>query len=477
MSLYQRMAARQARRPLLATLLLVPALVLAIALTVGGGPPLSAQAPEASAAWPAIALQDVASGFENPVYVTHAGDNTNRLFVVEKKGRIVIVENGVKVATPFLDIIDKVNSKCFECGLLGLAFPPTYETDGYFFVSYTAKGNLAQPILPNEPSPTNGNDNVLARYRVSGLNPNQAEQTSEEVILTINQPYQNHNGGAILFGPDDLLYMGVGDGGSSGDPLKTAQNLASPLGKILRIEVGRTGTYTVPADNPFNAANPNNPFTAASPVPPQQTAPANDTFLPLVTKPEATATPLPPTATPVPPTATPVPPTPTAPKSAIWAYGLRNPWRFSFDKETGDLWIGDVGQGSWEEVDYRPAADAGGENYGWSVLEGTHCYPPTVTTCDRTGKIMPIFEYDHGVGQSITGGYVYRGPEAALQGIYFFADYVSGKIFGLRPAGAAWENHQFRDEPYQISSFGEGPDGTLYVIEFGGVIRKIVAGS
>ncbi len=440
--------------------------------------PVAAQAPAGIAVWPTISLEPVADGLRLPVYVTHAGDGSGRLFVVEKAGKIIIVENGVKRTTPFLDIVSLVKSTCSECGLLGLAFPPNFATDGYFFVSYTAKSNLAAPVLPGEPSA--GNDNALARYRVSASDPNVADSGSGEVILAINQPYQNHNGGEILFGPDDLLYMGVGDGGSGGDPLKSAQNLTSPLGKLLRIEVGATGTYTVPADNPFVKTNPNNPFTAASPVPPQQPTPANDTFLPLVSKPVPTATPLPPTATPVPPTATPVPPTatpvpPTATpsKSAIWAYGLRNPWRFSFDSATGDLWIGDVGQGAWEEVDFVPAGAQGGENYGWSILEGTHCYPPGSSGCVSAGKTQPVYEYDRSVGQSITGGYVYRGSIAALQGIYIYGDFSAGKIFGLRKEGDTWQNTELLDAGFGISSFGEGPAGELYVVDYGGAIKRV----
>ena len=408
------------RRPLLLLLLL-----LAAAPALPAAHRALAQSPQGSPPWPTIALQEIATGFAKPVYLTHAGDGSNRLFVVEKAGKIFIIDNGVKQTLPFLDIVSKVNSSCNECGLLGLAFPPTYASDGYFFVSYTGKGNPAPPVLPDEPSPTVGNDNVLARYRVSTTNPNLADAANEERILTINQPYQNHNGGAILFGPDDLLYMGVGDGGSGGDPLKSAQNLASPLGKILRIEVGATGTYTVPPDNPF----------------------ITSTVGGAAARPE------------------------------VWAYGLRNPWRFSFDAATGDLWIGDVGQSNWEEVDFVPAAAVGGQNYGWSILEGTHCYPPGTSGCSTTGKTQPIHEYGRAVGQSITGGYVYWGDIAALRGIYIYGDFSAGKIFGLRNEGGAWQSHDFLEAGFGIPSFGQGPDGALYVVDYGGSVQKIILGN
>lgn len=400
--------------------------VVAAALLVGvafpGAGHAAAQSPEgAPPPWPTIALEKVADGFSQPVFVTHAGDGSGRLFVLEKVGRIIIIDNGVKVATPYLDIESKVKSSCGECGLLGLAFPPSFAADGYFFVSYTAKGNPAQSVLPDEPSPVDGNDNVLARYRVSAADPNLADSGSEEIILTINQPYQNHNGGDILFGPDELLYFGVGDGGNGGDPLKTAQNLLSPLGKILRIEVGATGAYTIPADNPF----------------------ITSTVGGAAARPE------------------------------IWAYGVRNPWRFSFDSIADDLWMGDVGQNKWEEVDYRPAGAQGGENYGWSIFEGAHCYPPATTGCDDAGITMPVHEYGRSVGQSITGGYVYRGIITPLRGIYVYGDFSAGKIFGLRDEGGAWQNYEFLEAGFGIPSFGEGPDGALYVVDFGGSIQRI----
>lgn len=491
MSLHTPLTQLQAQPALRATRLILVVALVGV-LLVGSALPVqqaAAQSPAGIPAWPAIALQDVDGAYSTPVYLTHAGDGTNRLFVVEKAGRVMIIENGVKRTTPFLDIVTRVNSSCSECGLLGLAFPPTYATDGYFFVSYTAKGNPAPPLLSNEPSPSTGNDNVLARYRVSSGDANVADSSNEEIILTINQPYTNHNGGNILFGPDDLLYMGVGDGGSGGDPLKTAQNLASPLGKILRVEVGATGTYTIPVDNPFahSAAGETAPAgvraSAVMTTPEPSTSYSN--FLPYVERVEPTATPTPtltPTFTPTPtpsptPTATVTPtpgPTPPAMTAAIWAYGLRNPWRFSFDSATGDLWIGDVGQGNWEEVDYVPAGDQGGENYGWSVLEGTHCYPIGTSSCNSAGMTPPIHEYDHGVGQSITGGYVYRGPIAALQGIYIFGDFSAGTIFALRNDAGTWQNTTLLNAGFGIASFGQGPDGALYVVDYGGAIKKIV---
>jgi glucose/arabinose dehydrogenase len=361
------------------------------------------------AAWPTIKLTLISDDFSQPLQLLHAGDGSGRLFVVERAGYVRIVKNGALLTTPFLDIHDRVNSTCGECGLLSIAFPPDFETSGWFVVSYSAKNNPVHPTDPNEPDPSVGNDTVLARFRVTG-NPDVADPSSEQPILLVNQPYANHNGGLAKFGPDGKLYFGLGDGGSGGDPLGAGQRLNTLLGKLLRIAVGPTGTYTVPSDNPFVGVSGARP--------------------------------------------------------EIWAYGLRNPWRWSFDRTIGDLWIGDVGQGLWEEVDFAPSTSTGGENYGWNRLEGTHCYEPP--TCTSAGTVLPVHEYPHGnlTGRSVTGGYVYRGPQTGLQGIYFFSDISGGRIWGLRPSGSVWEWAQFLETGRGISSFGEDEAGQLYVTSY-----------
>jgi glucose/arabinose dehydrogenase len=282
---------------------------------------------------PQIDLQPVAVGLANPVAITNAGDGSGRLFITLQAGRIVIYDGTRVLPTPFLDITPLVSSGG-ERGLLSVAFHPNYRTNGVFFVDYTN---------------TDGNT-VIARYSVS-QDANIADPNSAAILLTITQPFANHNGGQLQFGPDGYLYIGMGDGGSGGDPSNNAQNLGTLLGKILRIDVDGASPYAIPADNPFVG------------VP--------------STLPE------------------------------IWAYGLRNPWRFSFDRLTGDLFIADVGQDSWEEVDFQPAGSQGGENYGWRLMEGNHCYNPP-TNCDPGGLTPPILEYEHGTndanGCSISGG-------------------------------------------------------------------------
>jgi glucose/arabinose dehydrogenase len=245
-----------------------------------------------------------------------------------------------------------------------------------------------------------------------------ADPDSEQIVLVYDQPHSNHNGGGLAFGPDGFLYIGAGDGGSGGDPQNRAQNLTDILGKMLRIDVetGNPVTYTVPASNPFVGQ------TNALPE--------------------------------------------------IWAYGLRNPWRDSFDRQTGDLFIADVGQNAWEEIDFQPAASSGGENYGWRITEGTHCYNPN--PCDKTGLVLPIAEYDRDNGRSVTGGFVYRGAAwPALQGIYLYGDYVTGNIWGLRPDSNGWENRLLLDSSRNISSFGQDGAGEIYVIDHAGEILRV----
>lgn len=367
--------------------------------------PSATPEPTATATFPAIALTTVAGGLSSPVALADPGDGSGRLFVVEQTGRVRIVQSGQVAATPFLDITDRVRC-CGERGLLGIALPPGYQQKGYFYLNYTteALGRLQTRISRFFLIP----DSTVA------------DPASEQIVLVYDQPYGNHNGGDITFGPDGFLYIGSGDGGSGGDPENRAQNLGDLLGKMLRIDVetGNPLTYTVPASNPF---------VGQTDVLPE-----------------------------------------------IWAYGLRNPWRYSFDVQTGDLWIADVGQNAWEEVNFQPAASVGGENYGWRITEGTHCYNPN--PCDTAGQTLPIWEYDRSSGRSISGGFVYRGAAyPALQGIYLYADYVTGRIWGLRFDGMRWENRLLLESGHNISSFGQDAAGEVYVIDHAGEILRVVA--
>jgi glucose/arabinose dehydrogenase len=340
------------------------------------------------------AWKPIIAGLELPVDIQNAGDGSGRLFIVEKPGRILILKGGELLSTPFLDISAKVGSRYTEQGLLGLAFHPNYARKGLFYVNYT-----------------DGNGNtVIARFHVSADNPDLADPGSEADILRVDQPYNNHNGGGLAFGPDGYLYIGLGDGGSEGDPLLTGQNLRTLLGKMLRIDVDHGTPYAIPAGNPF----------------------AKGGGLP-----------------------------------EIWAYGLRNPWRFSFDRLTGDLYIADVGQDAWEEINFVPSAMPGGMNFGWSYYEGMHPYkgqPPANATLT-----WPISVYSHAYGCAVTGGYVYRG--AALpewRGIYFFGDYCSGNIWGLIHSNG-------QDQPAKIlfttsakiTTFGVDEAGEIYLADYG----------
>ncbi len=347
------------------------------------------------APWATIRLEKVAGDFQQLTYLTHAGDGSGRMFVVEKPGRVWILQDGKRLPQPFLDITDRVRSRESERGLLSIAFHPSYEDNGRFFVNYTdQKGNT-----------------VVAEYRVSS-DPNRADPNSERVLLYIEQPAANHNGGQLQFGPDGYLYIGMGDGGSAGDPWGNAQNLGVLLGKMLRIDVDGGDPYGVPSDNPFVG---------------QEGA-----------RPE------------------------------IWAYGLRNPWRFSFDRQTGDLYIADVGQNKWEEVDVALAPDPGGQNYGWDIMEGFHCFEPP-EGCDPTGLTPPVVEYGHDKGCSITGGYVYRGPTYTdIQGTYFFSDFCTGTIWGLRRRADGWEWAEFLSTGLNVSTFGEDEIGEMYVLDYAG---------
>ncbi|HUG35059.1 MAG TPA: PQQ-dependent sugar dehydrogenase [Anaerolineales bacterium] len=336
----------------------------------------------------AYSWESIASGLVRPVDLQP--DGSGRLFIVEKPGHIHIFQNGQLVTEPYLNIEDRVNDFSNEMGLLGLALHPDFAQNGYFYVNYTGEGG----------------DTFLSRFTSSGTF---ADPASEVILLRVNQPYPNHNGGTLNFGPDGYLYAGLGDGGLAGDPHGNGQSLETLLGKILRIDVDSAEPYAIPADNPFG--------------------------------------------------------------NEIWAYGLRNPWRISFDFTTGDLYIGDVGQGQWEEIDLIPGGSAGGQNFGWDYREGAHQFEGEAPA----GLIDPIAEYSHAEGRcSVTGGYVYRGSMAEWNGIYLYGDYCTGMIWGLIRANDGWQNQLLFDVDAKITSFGQDETGELYIIgDEGGVYRLV----
>ena len=348
------------------------------------------------------ALQLVSSDFAAPVFVTAPPGDTNRLFVVEQGGTIRVLHHDSLRVTPFLDVSGHIVSGG-EQGLLSLAFHPSYAQNGRFFVYFTDKHG----------------DTRVVRYRVSA-DPDIADSTSGDTILATPQPFSNHNGGLLLFGPDGKLYVGLGDGGSGGDPLGNGQNLGTVLGKILRLDVDLAAPY-VPADNPFVA-------TAGA-------------------------------------------------RGEIWLYGLRNPWRFSFDRTAADLYVADVGQSAWEEVDVLPSGGPGGQNLGWNVMEGNHCY--AASSCNRTGLLPPVAEYTHSDGCSVTGGYVYRGTRvSSLQGLYLYGDFCGGWVRSFRFAnGQATEPREWPALAVSggLSSFGEDPRGDVYLTTLSGNLYRIVA--
>ena len=351
------------------------------------------------------------TGLSAPLLVTFAPGDSTRVFIVEQGGRIKLVRNDSLLPDPFLNINSLVSSGS-ERGLLGLAFHPDYQSNGQFFVNFTN---------------TSGNT-VVRRYNVSA-NPDSADASSGFNIITINQPFSNHNGGMIAFGPvDGYLYIGMGDGGSANDPGNRAQNKKELLGKMLRIDVDSGSPYGIPGDNPFVSDNGYSP--------------------------------------------------------EIWALGLRNPWRFSFDRATGDMYIGDVGQNIIEEIDYQAGSSSGGENYGWRLKEGSNCFIPS-TGCDTiAGLTDPVAEYTHGGIPnkcSVTGGYVYRGcaiPD--LQGTYFYGDFCSGVNWSIRYDGTTITDSTNRTAELglgtvAISSYGEDYYGELYICSyFAGTVYKIV---
>lgn len=371
-------------------------------------------APSPSSAGPfdpsavAVTFEPVVGGLSSPLGVAHAGDGSGRIFVAEQGGAIRIVRDGALVDRPFLDIGDRISSGG-ERGLLGLAFHPDYPDDPRFFVNYTDEGG----------------DTQVASYTVDPADPDRADPGSEVRLLTVGQPYANHNGGALAFGPDGYLYIALGDGGSGGDPLDNGQSLSTLLGKIARIDVDRTEgdlRFAIPDDNPFVG-----------------TADA---------RPE------------------------------IWLYGLRNPWRMSFDRATGDLWIGDVGQSSWEEIDVARAG-VGGTNFGWNRMEGAHCFRPA-ENCETPDLALPVTEYATGAGGcTVIGGGVYRGTEqAALVGGYIFGDFCSGTVWAIDPASAGSspvEPVVVGETGATISSFGEDEAGEMYATDLSsGELLRVV---
>jgi glucose/arabinose dehydrogenase len=346
-------------------------------------------APRAAVSPPAVALQKLAPAFSQPTYVTAPPGDTARLFVVEKNGTIRIVRDGSLLPQPFLDISDQV-SRGGEQGLLSMAFHPRYASNRLFYVNFTN---------------TSGDTRVV-RYRASAADPDRADTSSARVILRVGQPYDNHNGGQLQFGPDGRLYVGMGDGGSGGDPQGRAQDPRSRLGKLLRLNVG------------------------VSPV-----------------------------------------------RVGVYAKGLRNPWRFSFDRSTGALWIGDVGQNAWEEIDYLRPGRPAGANFGWNGYEGTHVYNARVAAgLKKSSLTWPVSQYGRNVGYSVTGGYVYRGAAIpSLRGFYIFADF-SGRVWAKRGPGAnRFSLRGANGQLAEISSFGEDAAGELYVVSLGGSVYRIVA--
>lgn len=332
----------------------------------------------------------VIGGLTRPVDVESAKDGSGRLFVIEKYGAIRIIKDGQLLDQPFLNIDDRVDDSGNEMGLLGLVFHPDFSQNGYFYVNYTGDG---------------GNTRI-SRFQANG---DIADPNSEKVLMIVNQPFPNHNGGKVAFGPDGYLYLGLGDGGLAGDPFKNGQNTNALLGKILRLDVNNGDPYSIPVDNPFG--------------------------------------------------------------NEVWDYGLRNPWRFSFDRATGDLWIGDVGQNTYEEIDYLPAGTPGGVNFGWSVMEGNHGYDGQF----QQGMTLPVAEYSHAEGGcSVTGGYVYRGSMPEWNGIYLYGDYCSGKIWGLIPSNGQWQSQLLFEAGVTITSFGEDEAGELYLTSDNGGVYILV---
>jgi len=373
-----------------------------------------------------IGVQKIAGGFDKPVYVTPMPNHNDEILVFEQKGIIRLVKNGKITKSPFLDISDRVHRPMFpgdEMGFLGFAFDPNFVDNGFIYVHYDDKDD----------------NTIISKFTMDGKFP---DRSTEKNILTLAQPYSNHNGGTITFGKDGYLYIGLGDGGSSGDPEKRAQDLTNLFGTILRIDVHTDKPYVVPKDNPFTYYR---------------------KF-----------------------------------KDEIWAYGLRNPWRFSFDALTGDMIIGDVGQYLWEEINIEYSGGKGGLNYGWNIVEGNHCYPED-SKCEVDGFVMPAFEYPNNAnyaktlfgikqpdmdGCSITGGYVYRGNNIPdLYGRYIFGDYCTGKIWSILIKNGIGGNlidhtksimESMGKKEFYLSSFGQDNKNELFIIDYNGTIYKLI---
>jgi glucose/arabinose dehydrogenase len=386
--------------------------VLLLALfLVNCGGDYSSPTPTPQPTTPSVKLTSFVTGLSSPLDMQIADDNSGRLFVVEQGGRVRIISNGALIPGNFLDISSKVSPEGGELGLLGIAFHPDFAHDPRLYVNYTR--TLA----------TDSYESVIAEYQVSAGDPNQADPT-ERVLLTVMQPHarSNHKAGQLAFGTDRFLYFGLGDGGGGGDPDGNGQNPNTYLGKLLRIDVDGTGTstpYAIPAGNMF---------------------PNGVGGLP-----------------------------------EIYALGFRNPWRFSFDQPTGRLFMADVGQSNWEEIDLVDAPATQGGNFGWNVMEGSHCYP-SGNTCDMTGKVLPIAEYDHSNENSaVIGGFVYHGTAVSgLSGMYVFGD-LSGKIWGLKQnADDSWTRSDLTSGSFQLAAFGQDASGELYIVDFSGSISKIV---
>lgn len=350
-----------------------------------------------------VVLTEIASGFNRPLYLANADDGSERLFVLEQTGKVWIIKDGVRAQQPYLDLSALVtataNNTYSEQGLLGLAFHPEYATNGRFFVNYTDRGGRT----------------VVARYQVSLSNQEVADAGSGQIIFQLEQPFANHNGGHIDFGPDGYLYISLGDGGSANDPLGAGQNRRLLLGSIIRIDVDSATPYAIPPDNPFVG---------------------DDSAL-----------------------------------DEIWAYGLRNAWRFSFDRVTGDMYLADVGQNLLEEVNFQAADSSGGENYGWNVWEGTNPFAGG----NARDHVPPVFEYPHLLGCSVTGGYVYRGSAIPqMEAVYLFGDYCTGRVWAMyRDPDLNWQAEEFANTEMAISSFGEDEAGEIYVIDYSGTIYRM----
>lgn len=344
--------------------------------------------------WIKIGLEKIYTGFKEPVYLTNSDDNSQAVFIVEKRGRIITINNARR--TVMLDVTDRVRSKEYERGLLSVTFHPDFGKNGRYFIYYTdVQGDV-----------------IISEFNALDTG------KKEKVLLKVPQPYSNHNGGQLAFGPDGYLYIGTGDGGASGDPLNNGQNRMSLLGKILRIDVDKGQPYKIPEDNPF------------------------------INKPG---------------------------RDEIWSYGLRNPWRFSFDPKTGDLYIADVGQYKWEEINFQPSDSKGGQNYGWRYMEGLNTFNMDKDV-DVSRLTMPVAEYGHDDGCSVTGGYVYRGKKYKnIEGTYFFGDFCSGIIWGLRKKNGQWQYAKLLQTETFISSFGIDNEKEIYLTDFqsGSVFRII----